>query len=65
MLALADGRIFAEAGVSSPKVAGFAGGNGFVDAEFLAGVPGTVGGALAMNAGCYGGETWRFVGTAC
>jgi UDP-N-acetylmuramate dehydrogenase len=30
-------------------------------AEFLAGVPGTVGGALAMNAGCYGGETWNVV----
>ena len=26
-------------------------------AEFLAGVPGTIGGALAMNAGCYGTET--------
>ena len=32
-----------------------------VGAEFLAGIPGTVGGALAMNAGCYGGET----GTSC
>src|SRR5213078_3722168 len=30
-------------------------------AEFLAGVPGTVGGALAMNAGCYGAETWDVV----
>ena len=27
----------------------------------MAGVPGTVGGALAMNAGCYGGETWSHV----
>jgi UDP-N-acetylmuramate dehydrogenase len=27
----------------------------------MAGVPGTVGGALAMNAGCYGGETWNHV----
>jgi UDP-N-acetylmuramate dehydrogenase len=30
-------------------------------AEFLAGVPGTVGGALAMNAGAFGGETWSIV----
>jgi UDP-N-acetylmuramate dehydrogenase len=29
--------------------------------EFMAGIPGTVGGALAMNAGCYGGETWQYV----
>ena len=52
---------FAEAGVASPKLARFAANNGFVEAEFLAGIPGTVGGALAMNAGCYGGETWRYV----
>jgi len=60
-LELRDGLIYAEAGVASPKVARFAATHGFADAEFLAGIPGTVGGALAMNAGCYGGETWRFV----
>jgi len=53
--------IYAEAGVASPKVARFAAKNGFAGAEFLAGIPGTVGGALAMNAGCYGGETWNHV----
>jgi UDP-N-acetylmuramate dehydrogenase len=52
------GRIYADAGVASPKVARFAAKHHFVGAEFLAGIPGTVGGALAMNAGCYGGETW-------
>jgi UDP-N-acetylmuramate dehydrogenase len=50
--------IEAEAGVASPKLARFAAKQGFEGAEFLAGVPGTVGGALAMNAGCYGAETW-------
>jgi UDP-N-acetylmuramate dehydrogenase len=60
-LELQDGLIYAEAGVASPKVARFAATHGFADAEFLAGIPGTVGGALAMNAGCYGGETWRYV----
>jgi len=53
--------VFAEAGVASPKVARFAATHGLEDAEFLAGVPGTVGGALAMNAGCHGSETWEFV----
>ena len=60
-LELRDGSIYAEAGVASPKVARFAARHGYADAEFLAGIPGTVGGALAMNAGCYGGETWRHV----
>ncbi len=56
--------IFAEAGVPSPKVARFAAMHELVGAEFLAGIPGTVGGALAMNAGCYGGETWNIVASA-
>jgi len=53
--------IYAEAGVASPKVARFAATHGFEGSEFLAGVPGTIGGALAMNAGCYGSETWDVV----
>jgi UDP-N-acetylmuramate dehydrogenase len=60
-LAVADGLIYAEAGVACPKLARFAALHGCGEAEFLAGVPGTVGGALAMNAGCYGGETWSYV----
>ncbi|MEW5788482.1 MAG: UDP-N-acetylmuramate dehydrogenase [Pseudomonadota bacterium] len=55
------GVIYAEAGVASPKVARFAANHDLMGLEFLAGIPGTVGGALAMNAGCYGRETWEFV----
>ena len=55
------GGIYAEAGVACPKVARYAALNNLAGAEFLAGIPGTVGGALAMNAGCYGGETWNIV----
>jgi len=51
----------AGAGVPSPHLARFVAKHGGAGAEWLAGVPGTVGGALAMNAGCYGGETWNHV----
>jgi len=64
VLAVADGLIYAEAGLACPKVARFAARHGCAGAEFLAGVPGTVGGALAMNAGCYGGETWPHIAKA-
>lgn len=50
-----------EAGVACAKVARFCGRQGLVGAEFLAGIPGTMGGALAMNAGAFGGETWPLV----
>ena len=53
--------IYAEAGVASPKVSRFAALHNLEGAEFLTGIPGTVGGALAMNAGCYGAETWDVV----
>ncbi|MBI4984858.1 MAG: UDP-N-acetylmuramate dehydrogenase [Rhodocyclales bacterium] len=56
-----DGSFYCEAGVPSPKLARFAANEGRADAEFLAGIPGTFGGALAMNAGCHGGETWNHV----
>jgi len=58
---LDNGLVHAAAGVASPKVARFAALHDLSGAEFLAGIPGTVGGALAMNAGCYGGETWSIV----
>ena len=57
----APGRICAEAGVSCARVARAAVDQGLGGAEFLAGVPGSVGGAVAMNAGAFGGETWNLV----
>ena len=49
------------AGLACPRVARFAAEQGLTGLEFLAGIPGTVGGALAMNAGAHGGEIWDFV----
>jgi UDP-N-acetylmuramate dehydrogenase len=57
----ADGSIYAEAGVPGAKLARFAALHGLRGAEFFAGIPGTLGGMLAMNAGCYGSETWEKV----
>ena len=54
----ADGGIYAQAGVAGAKLARFAAQHNLAGAEFFAGIPGTVGGMLAMNAGCYGSETW-------
>lgn len=54
-------RVRVEVGVACPKVARFCTRAGLRGAEFLAGIPGTVGGALAMNAGAFGGETWELV----
>ena len=53
--------IRAEAGVPCAKLARFSVRFGLTGAEFLIGIPGTVGGALAMNAGAFGGETWPVV----
>jgi len=53
--------IYAEAGVSCSKLSKFAAKEGFAESAFFAGIPGTIGGALAMNAGCYGSETWEYV----
>jgi UDP-N-acetylmuramate dehydrogenase len=58
---LGPGRVRAEAGVASAKLARFCVNHALAGAEFLAGIPGTVGGALAMNAGAFGSETWSIV----
>jgi UDP-N-acetylmuramate dehydrogenase len=51
----------AGAGVTCAKVARVTSKAGLTGVEFLAGIPGTMGGALAMNAGAFGGETWAHV----
>ena len=54
-------RVKAGAGVTCAKVAKFTARENLLGAEFLAGIPGTMGGALAMNAGAFGGETWPLI----
>jgi len=49
------------AGVSCAKLARYCHRNDLPGAEFFAGIPGLLGGALAMNAGAFGGETWSLV----
>jgi UDP-N-acetylmuramate dehydrogenase len=51
----------AEVGVYCSKLAKQTAKAGLQGAAFLAGIPGTLGGALAMNAGAHGAETWDFV----
>jgi UDP-N-acetylmuramate dehydrogenase len=58
---LSDGAVYAEAGVTCAKFARFCQQHDLSGADFLAGIPGTIGGALAMNAGAFGYETWQFV----
>ncbi len=53
-----DGVLYAEAGVHCARLAKFAQQHTLAGLGFMAGIPGTVGGALAMNAGAWGGETW-------
>jgi len=60
-LSIEDSQVHVEAGVSCAKVARECARANLVGAAFLAGIPGTMGGALAMNAGAFGGETWPIV----
>lgn len=53
--------VYVEAGVAGAKVARYSVDQGLHGAEFLCGIPGTMGGALAMNAGAFGGQTWDIV----
>jgi len=56
-----DGSVYVEVGVPCAHVARFCAEQGLMGAEFLAGIPGTMGGALKMNAGAFGGVTWGIV----
>ncbi len=56
-----DGLLYVQTGVAGARLARFAALHDLGGAEFFAGIPGTVGGMLAMNAGCYGSETWDVV----
>jgi UDP-N-acetylmuramate dehydrogenase len=53
--------VYCEAGVACARLAKQCVKWGLGPAEFFAGIPGTLGGALAMNAGAFGGETWTHV----
>jgi UDP-N-acetylmuramate dehydrogenase len=58
---LSEGTVEAGAGVACARIARQCIKWGLGPAEFFAGIPGTLGGALAMNAGAFGGETWAHV----
>lgn len=56
LLEVQENRIFVQAGVLLSKTAKKALEHGLTGFEFAAGIPGTIGGAMVMNAGAYGGE---------
>ncbi|WP_338516227.1 FAD-binding protein [Candidatus Legionella polyplacis] len=53
--------VYVEAGVSCMKLVSFCVKQNFSGIEFLSGIPGTIGGALNMNAGCFNQNIWSFV----
>jgi UDP-N-acetylmuramate dehydrogenase len=59
-----DNRLYAGAAALDAQVAKVAAQNGITGLEFYRGVPGTIGGAIVMNAGCYGAETKDILGEA-
>lgn len=56
-----DGVVTAEVGVHCGKLAKYVARYSLTGASFLVGIPGTLGGALAMNAGAYQSDIWQFV----
>lgn len=57
----ANNTVYVEAGAHCARLAKFCSSHGLAGAAFFAGIPGTVGGALSMNAGAFGDETWPHV----
>ncbi len=58
---ISETTVYGESGVACARIARQCIRWGLGPAEFFAGIPGTLGGALAMNAGAFGGETWQHV----
>ena len=58
---LGDTAVYAECGVTLARLALFAAENSLAGLEFAHGIPGSVGGAIYMNAGAYGGELGQAV----
>ncbi len=56
-----EDQLYVEAGVSLSRLTRIARSRGWEGFNFLAGIPGSVGGALAMNAGAFGAEIWPLV----
>ena len=58
-------KVKAQAGILLSRLASFATEHSLSGLEFAAGIPGTLGGAIAMNAGAYGGEMKDVVTSVC
>ena len=61
LLQLKNNIFTVSSGISAPKFSKFVGNHGYSGAEFMTAIPGTIGGLLSMNAGCYGTEIWEIV----
>ncbi|MGN0342437.1 MAG: UDP-N-acetylmuramate dehydrogenase [Roseburia sp.] len=61
LIRIQEDRIYAQAGALLSKVASMAAEAGLTGMEFAAGIPGSIGGAVYMNAGAYGGEMKQIV----
>ncbi len=58
---LPNNKLYVQCGTPCAKVAKICKERGYEQGVFFAGIPGTMGGALVMNAGAFGEETWDHV----